>query len=148
MHECQDAKVLHKKRNFLRHLLEMIFISALGMLLFYGLAFQSGLSLIGLNSDIALLKFPEIVNFVMALSMTLPMVWWMFHRGHATKTCIEMGAAMFVPTLFAVGCLWLHIIPVGFTLGFQIILMLPAMILVMLGRKSEYTRPCVSNHPH
>ncbi len=41
----------------------------------------------------------------MALTMTVPMVAWMRYRGHGWRPCLEMAAAMFVPTFVAIALL-------------------------------------------
>jgi hypothetical protein len=71
------------------------------------------------------------------------MVWWMRHRGHNWARGAEMAAAMFVPTLLLIGLLHLGAVSGESLIGLEHALMFPAMLLVMLWRLDEYTRPHV-----
>ena len=77
----------------------------------------------------------------MAFNMTLPMVLWMRHRGHGWERGGEMAAAMFVPALALLALYGLGAISKGLVLPGQMVLMLPAMLLVMLHRVDEYSAP-------
>ena len=83
----------------------------------------------------------ELAAFAMAFNMTLPMVLWMRHRGHSWDRGGEMAAAMFVPALALLVLFWVGVIPKGTVVPLQMVLMLPAMILVMLYRVDEYSAP-------
>jgi hypothetical protein len=69
------------------------------------------------------------------------MVWWMRHRGHDWARGAEMAGAMFVPTLFLIGLLQLGAVSGDSLIGLEHALMLPAMLVVMVWRLDEYTRP-------
>jgi hypothetical protein len=83
----------------------------------------------------------ELAAFAMAFNMTLPMVLWMRHRGHSWERGGEMTGAMFVPALALLALFWLGGIQDGAVVPLQMVLMLPAMILVMLYRVDEYSAP-------
>ena len=113
--------------NFVRHYVEMVVAMLLGMLLL-------GLPLA------TLLHAPELELLNMAVTMTLPMVAWMRHRGHGWQPVWEMSAAMFVPTFVALGLLWAGSVEDEHTLlMIQHTAMFPLMFLAMLLRPSEYT---------
>jgi flagellar biosynthetic protein FliP len=76
----------------------------------------------------------------MALTMTIPMVAWMRHRGHGWPASWEMTASMFVPTFAAIALLWAGVLDSGHTaMGIQHVIMFPAMLGVMFLRLEEYT---------
>jgi flagellar biosynthetic protein FliP len=76
----------------------------------------------------------------MALSMTVPMVAWMRHRGHGWLPCWEMTAAMIVPTIGALALLEAGVLDGAHAaMGVQHVVMFPAMLGVMLLRRGEYT---------
>jgi hypothetical protein len=87
------------------------------------------------------LRHAAVVALVMAFDMTVPMVWWMRHRGHDWARGAEMAGAMFVPTLFLIGLLQLGAVSGDSLIGLEHALMLPAMLVVMVWRLDEYTRP-------
>jgi flagellar biosynthetic protein FliP len=72
--------------------------------------------------------------------MTIPMVAWMRYRGHGWRASSEMTAAMFVPTFAALALGWTGVLDDAHAqMGVQHVVMFPAMILVMLLRRDEYT---------
>ncbi len=119
--------------GFLRHLLEMTLAMVVGMIA--GAAVF--LTAVGTTLDQALLQHPVPFTLVMAFSMTVPMVVWMRHRGHAWKPCSEMAAAMVVPAIPLI-CLRLTHVIGGPICGFYCAATILAMVLVMLYRRSEY----------
>jgi len=113
--------------NFARHYVEMVVAMLLGMLVL-------GLPLA------TLLHAPELELLNMAVTMTVPMVAWMRHRGHGWQPAWEMSAAMFVPTFAAIGLLWGGLVEDEHTLlMIQHTAMFPLMFVAMLLRRSEYT---------
>jgi hypothetical protein len=76
-------------------------------------------------------------TLVMAFSMTVPMVAWMRHRGHAWRICTEMAAAMVLPAVPLIGLRVAHVIS-GPICGSYCALSVVAMVLIMLYRRSEY----------
>jgi hypothetical protein len=126
-------------RRFLLHYLEMVLVMLAGMavfvpvLLLVAAAFGAGPS--ELQQDA-----PALVLLGMGLSMTAPMVGWMRFRGHSWAANREMAGAMIVPTLAAVGLLWSGAVEdLDALLGIQHMAMFPAMFVVMLWRRGEYS---------
>lgn len=130
-----------KRARFLRHLLEMVVAMMLGMAVL-GMAFRGLHTLLfGGGFDAAFQRHIVPSSLAMAFNMTLPMVLWMRHRGHSWERGGEMAAAMFVPALALLALYGLGVISKGPVLPGQMILMLPAMLLVMLFRVDEYSAP-------
>jgi flagellar biosynthetic protein FliP len=116
--------------HFVRHYLEMVAAMLVGMLALGA-------------TTILVLDLPDrtAVELVeMAAWMTIPMIAWMRHRGHGWRACNEMAAAMVLP---AAGALALHgagVVSDGHALlMLEHTVMFPAMLLVMLLRRDEYT---------
>jgi hypothetical protein len=132
-------------RHFVRHYAEMVGAMFLGMGVLFvpavaGLA-AAGVSRSELESDL-----PALLLVLMALSMTAPMVAWMRYRGHGWPASAEMSAAMIVPTVGLIALLWTGLVEdIGTLFAIEHVVMLPAMLLVMLLRRDEYTR---SVHHH
>lgn len=119
--------------HFLRHLLEMALAMILGMVA-GGAVFVVSM---GVTVDEAITRYPVAFTLVMAFSMTMPMIAWMRHRGHAWRSSSEMAAAMVVPALLLI-CLSLADVITGPICGFYCASSLIAMVAVMLYRRSEY----------
>jgi hypothetical protein len=99
--------------------------------------FALGLPVAALGWDIDPI---ELELLYMAFIMSVPMVAWMRHRGHGWAPAWEMTAAMFVPSFAAIALLWAGIVEGGHTpMMIQHVAMFPAMLAVMLLRRSEYT---------
>lgn len=77
----------------------------------------------------------------MTVSMTVPMVVWMRHRGHEEGRIAEMAGAMVVPGLGTIALFWANAIPSDAVLALQHVLMISAMVGVMLWRYGYYSRP-------
>jgi hypothetical protein len=116
--------------TFLRHYAEMLIAMFAGMLVLGGLAS----ALFGAADWAA-----EPLLLGMAVSMTVPMVAWMRHRGHGWTPCVDMTAAMFVPSAGAILLLWAGTVDTHGALIVQHVAMFPAMLLAMLLRRDEYT---------
>jgi flagellar biosynthetic protein FliP len=123
-----------------RHLVEMILAMMIGMAAL-GAVWRGVLALCGANTSEFRLHHAAVVALVMAFDMTVPMVWWMRHRGHAWARGAEMAGAMFVPTLLLIALLQLDAVSGESLIGLEHALMLPAMLAVMFWRLDEYTRP-------
>jgi len=134
----------HKGRTmqFLRHLLEMIVAMMLGMFAI-GAVFGGVLAASESSLAEARLHHPELALLVMAVGMTVPMVAWMRHRGHAWRSSGEMAGAMFVPAFALMVCYWLGGVSSEPLCPLACATMIPSMIAVMLYRLDEYT-----GHPH
>jgi hypothetical protein len=76
---------------------------------------------------------------VMAVNMTVPMVWWMHYRGHPVQRSMEMAASMLVPTAVVIVLYWLAAIPSSDVMMVQHVVMIPAMVGVMLWRYEHYS---------
>jgi uncharacterized membrane protein YfcA len=122
------AQTLH----FLRHLLEMTLAMMVGM--FLGAAVF--VSAVGLTIDEVLRRHPVSFTLVMAFSMTVPMVAWMRHRGHAWRSSSEMAAWMVAPAIPLI-CLRLADVISGPICGLYCAASILAMVLVMLYRRSR-----------
>jgi hypothetical protein len=120
--------------HFIRHYVEMVVAMLVGMVVL-GVPGALLLELAGVDTEAA-----GVLLIGMATSMTLPMVAWMRHRGHGWLPCWEMSAAMYVPTLGALGLLWAGALgDAHAAMGIQHVVMFPAMLGVMLLRRDEYT---------
>lgn len=128
----------HRRRTFLRHLMEMIVAMMLGMCIL-GMAFRGiHTALFGGGFDAAWRQHTELAVFAMTFNMTLPMVLWMHHRSHTWERCGEMAGAMFLLALVVLVPFWAGAISSGVVLPLEMALMLPAMIGVMALRYDEY----------
>jgi hypothetical protein len=117
-------------KRFIVHYVEMLVAMFAGMLVI-GLPFAA----LGLDIDAI-----ELELLWMAFIMSVPMVAWMRYRGHGWAPASEMTAAMFVPSFAAIALLWAGIVEGGHTpMMIQHVAMFPAMLAVMLLRRSEYT---------
>jgi hypothetical protein len=125
--------------TFLRHLFEMTVAMMLGMCVL-GMAFRGvHTALFGGSFADTWREHTGLAVFAMTFNMTMPMVAWMHHRGHAWDRCWEMGGAMFGLGFAVLVPFWLGIIPAGAALPLEMALMIPVMVLVMLYRLDEYT---------
>jgi hypothetical protein len=123
------------RRAFLLHLGEMLLAMALGMVVLGG-AMEGVLRLAGSS----LTDAPAAVQAaVMAIDMTIPMAWWMRHRGHPRRHNVEMSASMIVPSAFAIVIHWIGLISSDTVMVLQHELMIPAMVAVMLWRYDHYS---------
>jgi hypothetical protein len=128
-----------KTVHFIRHYVEMVVAMALGMLVLGGGA-AALLGATGIEVESWRTDAPELPLLGMALTMTVPMVAWMRHRGHGWAPAWEMTASMFAPTFAAIALLWAGAVEDSHTLlMIQHIAMFPAMLAVMLLRLDEYT---------
>lgn len=119
--------------SFWRHFAEMLVAMVLGM--FAGLAVF--LAVVGMTFEEALVRHPSLILFVMAASMTVPMVGWMRYRGHGWRACLEMAAAMIVPVIPFVLLVWFGVTKSALC-GAYCALTVPAMLALMLYRRAEY----------
>jgi flagellar biosynthetic protein FliP len=125
--------------HFLRHFGEMIVAMFVGMAVlgaFWGLV----LAAIGTSSKELLDAAPAVVALGLMFDMTVPMVLWMRHRGHARAEIAEMAGAMGFVALVALVLLWTSAIePIGIC-GIECALMVPATVIVMLHHRRAYVR--------
>jgi hypothetical protein len=111
----------------------MIVAMAIGMVV--GLAVF--LTAIGMTFDEALVRRPTAILIVVAVSMTVPMIAWMRHRGHGWRSCSEMTAAMLVPVIPFLCLVWFDVTPSA-QCGGYCALSVAAMLALMFYRRSEY----------
>jgi hypothetical protein len=127
-------------RHFFRHFGEMFLAMMVGMMALAGLdaaIFAAAGTSIPDVKDSA----PEAWGLLMALNMTVGMTVWMRHRSHSWAMCAEMAGAMFVPAVAAIVLFWCAVIHARAIGGVEMAAMLPAMIAVMLFRRTEYSQP-------
>jgi hypothetical protein len=122
----------HQSR-FWRHFEEMMAAMVVGMLV----GITVFLFAVGMTFDEALVRHPSLILFVMAFSMTVPMVAWMRFRGHGWRSCSEMAAAMVVPVIPFLCLVWFHVTKSALC-GAYCASTIPAMLVVMLYRRSDY----------
>ena len=142
----KSAHHLHAGRwqpwlRFFLHFGEMVVAMYLGM---YLLAIPSGMVVSALgysNSD------PVTAALVMTFNMTVPMVLWMRVRGHTWERSGEMGAVMVVPSLVIVALALAGVIARDGLAGTVMDPMIPAMLALMLYRRSEYAH-CGNHQSH
>jgi hypothetical protein len=123
-------------RAFALHLGEMLVAMMLGMLVLGG-AVEGVLALNGASLADA---SASLSAAVMALTMTVPMVWWMKLRGHPARHNVEMAGSMIVPTAIVVAFHLLGAVPATGVMLIQHVTMIPAMVGVMLWRNEHYSR--------
>jgi hypothetical protein len=129
------ARARSGRRAFALHLIEMLSAMALGMLVLEG-AVHGALALIGASLSDAP---TSLAAGVMAVNMTVPMVWWMRYRGHPVQHSAEMAASMVVPTAVVIALYWLGAISSESVMLLQHVIMVPAMVGVMLWRYDHYS---------
>jgi hypothetical protein len=129
-------------RHFIRHYVEMVAAMFAGMFVL-GVPAEGALRAFGSNMSELHDSAPAAVLLWMAVSMTVPMVALMRHRGHAWRPCWEMSASMFLPTFAAIGLTAAGAIGFGAAMTLEHVVMLPAMLVAMLLRPEEY-----SGHGH
>jgi hypothetical protein len=123
-----------RRWHFLRHYLEMVAAMLVGMAVIGG-AVRGVLALTGTGG---VLDHPELASLEMAFAMSVGMVVWMRHRGHAWAGTLEMVGAMFASALALFPLLWLGVIEGEDVLALEHMAMFPLMYLVMLRRRHEY----------
>jgi hypothetical protein len=125
--------------TFARHYVEMVVAMLLGMFVLGGIGAVL-LGLVGVDTGDWHRDAPALMLASMAVTMSVPMVAWMRHRGHGWAPCWEMTASMVVPTLAAIALLAVALVEDSGTLMLiQHVVMFPAMLGVMLLRRDEYT---------
>ena len=133
-------------RHFVRHYVEMVVAMFLGMVV---LGAPAGWALGAVGSSWSELNTdaPELMLLGMAVTMTVPMVGWMRHRGHGWRANTEMSASMLVPTFGAIALLQADVVDdVGALLVVEHVAMLLGMLGAMLLRPTEYTHHHAEAH--
>jgi hypothetical protein len=143
---CQPGWTSPRRANaagtshFLRHFGEMFVAMMVGMC---GLGALDGFVLSAAGTSVAHVRnsAPEVVALVMALNMSVGMTLWMRYRKHSWAMCAEMAGAMFVPAVIAIVLFWCAVIHSHSVTAMGMAAMVPAMIAVMLLRRTEYSQP-------
>jgi hypothetical protein len=121
----------------------MLLAMFLGMLVLGGPAMLA-LGAAGVSSAELKAEAPALLLLGMGVTMTVPMVAWMRHRGHGWAPSNEMAAAMLIPTAGVIGLLGAGLVAdIGTLLAIEHVVMLPAMLAAMLLRRDAY-----SGHMH
>jgi hypothetical protein len=134
-----------RTRHFLRHFGEMFLAMLVGMWVLAALD-AAIFAAAGTSTPDVKHSTPEVWGLLMALNMTVGMTVWMRHRRHSWAMCAEMAGAMFVPAVLAVVLFWCGVIHGASIPRVEMAAMLPAMIAVMLFRRSEYSQPVHAAH--
>ena len=126
-------------RHFIRHYVEMLVAMFAGMVVLGGPAMLA-LGAAGVTSAELRGEAPAALLLGMGITMTVPMVAWMRHRGHGWRPSNEMGASMMLPTTGVIGLLGGGLLTdIGTLLLIEHVVMFPAMLVAMLLRRDEYT---------
>lgn len=134
-HAVARAEPALPRRLFARHLLEMVAAMLVGMAVL-----EPAAAVVFARAGRAdLYDSPEISALVMATAMTAGMTAWMKIRRHGWAATAEMAAAMYLPFAALLVPFWAGAISGGTVLIAGHFLMLPAMALVMLRRRAEYS---------
>jgi hypothetical protein len=124
--------------HFIRHYVEMVVVMFVGMFVLMTPA-DWLIDAFGANSSHL---SPAMSDFVMAITMTVPMVGWMRYRGHSWRANAEMAASMVVPTFVVMGAIWTGAVK-GSLMVPEHAGMLAFMLIAMLFRREEYS--CASH---
>jgi hypothetical protein len=135
-----DGASVAGARHFFRHFGEMFLAMMVGMM---ALAAVDAAIFAAAGTSIPDVKdsAPEVWGLLMAFNMTVGMTVWMRHRRHSWAMCAEMAGAMFVPAVAAIVLFWCAVIHGRSIGGVGMAGMVPAMIAVMLLRRTEYSQP-------
>lgn len=124
--------------RFVRHYLEMVAAMLLGMVTLYPLWL---LGTHGAAEDAWVHRTePELV--AMATAMTVPMVLWMWRRGHRARPTVEMTAAMYAGFVALFPFLWAGWLDEMGVMMAGHVLMPLFMLGAMLVRREEYLGHC------
>lgn len=128
--------------RFIRHYAEMVAVMFAGMFALMG---PTGWLFSAFGTSWSRLS-PAMNVFCMALTMTVPMVAWMRHRGHSWRPNIEMAASMLIPTFAVMGLLSAGVGTSNSVMVPEHASMLACMLVAMLLRRDEYS--CAKHHGH
>ena len=132
------GRISPSRRHFVRHYVEMVIAMFLGMVVL-GLPIEGALRAMGTSASDLESSAPAVALLGMAVIMTVPMVGWMRYRGHTWRPCIEMSAAMFIPTFAVIALLAAGAGDFHSLMVWEHAAMLPSMLVAMLLRPHEYT---------
>jgi hypothetical protein len=120
--------------NFVQHLLEMTIAMFAGMLVL-------GMPAAMLFETLGWTVMTDAVvpsTLVMATTMSIGMAAWMRVRGCAWPAILEMSLAMFVPFVMMYPFYWAGAVGSTAVMVVGHVLMVPAMVVAMLFRRTEY----------
>lgn len=124
-------------KRFTRHYVEMVIAMFLGMA---ALGIPAGWAMGAVGASWSELTEDPLMFLGMATTMTVPMVGWMFYRGHGWRAGAEMSASMFLPTFAVIGMLWAGLLTdIGLLMIVEHVAMLLSMLGAMLLRPAEYS---------
>ncbi len=129
----RQAREGHGSHRFVRHVFEMALAMMVGMMVSAAIF----LSAVGMTAAEAMRQHAVLFVVLQAAGMTVAMVAWMRHRGHAWRSSAEMAAAMVAP---AVPLVFLRLLDVisGPICGVYCLATIVAMVALMLYRRSDY----------
>ena len=132
-----------KPARFLAHAIEMCLVMCFAAIVLNVLFFE-GAWLVG-QADLRTTA-PDISFVFLTLSLSVPMFFWMRHRGHAWQPTIEMGgSAIALALVLGLGAL-VGVLPTSEVFDVMTRLACPAMIAVMLVRYDLYASPMAHHH--
>jgi hypothetical protein len=124
--------------RFTRHYLEMVAAMVLGMVTLY----PFWLLATGGAADDSWVHGTEPELLAMATAMTVPMVLWMWHRGHRARPTAEMAVAMYAGFVALFPFLWAGALDEMDVMMSGHVLMPLFMLAAMLWRREEYVGHC------
>lgn len=128
-----QATRMWRRSHLVRHLIEMYLAMQVGMTL-GPLVFAA---VLGASVGESRQQRPVAFLLVMALSMTVPMVAWMLHRGHSWRRAGEMAVVMIAPALPLIA-LTAGEVTTGSGCGAYMTVSTIAMIALIVYRRGEY----------
>lgn len=120
--------------RFVAHLAQMLVAMLLGMLLLVPV-WEAALRSLGWE---AASTGAEGTALAMATTMSLGMGLWMVHRGHRLRDVAEMCLAMYLSLALALVPYWAGMLSADVVLVVGHVLMVPAMVAVMLFRRTHH----------
>ena len=124
--------------RFTRHFLEMVLAMLVGMVTLYPLWLLATRAAAG---D-ARVNTTEVELLAMATTMTVPMVLWMWFRGHRARPTVEMAVAMYAGFVVLFPFLWAGAMDDMGVMMVGHVLMPLFMLGAMLARRGEYLDHC------
>lgn len=132
--------------RFVLHFLQMCMVMCLGAialsLLFFGAAALLGYSKLDQTA-------PELTVLVIAINLSLPMLFWMRRMGMAWRPTLEMSGSTMVAGLLLIVAYWLDLVARSDLIPLQTgLLACPLMLGVMLFRFPLYASAHTHHHAH
>jgi hypothetical protein len=118
--------------RFVRHYVEMVAAMLAGMVFLYPV----WLAATG-STGSGWVEIAEIELLAMATAMVVPMVGWMWHRGHTSLQMLEMGGAMYAGFIVLFPFLWTDLLNEATLTVAGHVLMLAFMLIAMLRQRAR-----------